>query len=341
MRESGTRVVACFETSRRAFTLIELLVVITVILILIGLLLPAVQSAREAARRIKCVNNLKQLGLASHNFHQANSSLPPGASLAPGQASSLILMSAYLEQSVIYNAFNFLSDVSTSPANFTARTVNIDTFVCPSDPSSGSYTDPFRPAVGMGVSNYFGNLGTSGWVYDQYNGQVKNSTYSGVFSYGSSTRLGDITDGTSNTALFAEIRRGARPRDDMLDATILLPPAWGPGTASTNPSNLKPPPACNTMLTQTYNFTGLQYQRGFVLTALYTHTVPPNSKGRDCIINLTFDQAHVASRSDHPGGVNVAMADGSVRFIGDRIQMQVWRSLGTRAGSEIIDSASY
>jgi prepilin-type processing-associated H-X9-DG protein len=85
----------------------------------------------------------------------------------------------------------------------------------------------------------------------------------------------------------------------------------------------------------------LQYQRGFLLTALYTHTVPPNYKGRDCIIFPGFDQAHLASRSYHPGGVNVAMADGSVRFIRDAISPSVWRALGTRCGGEVIDAGSY
>jgi prepilin-type N-terminal cleavage/methylation domain-containing protein/prepilin-type processing-associated H-X9-DG protein len=328
----------------RAFTLIELLVVMAIIAVLVGLLLPAVQSAREAARRIQCTNNLKQIAIAAHNFIQANSSLPPGASLAPSEASSLIFIAPFLEQSNRYNAFNINVDVTGSPSNITARALDVNGFLCPSDPASGTYPDPFQlpgqqPGT-MGRSNYFGNLGANGWAYDQYNSFSKSTAASGVFAYGSSTRLGDITDGTSNTALHAEIKRGARPDHDVLDVTILLPNIWGSGNPALNSNNLKPPAACDSNLAATYNFTGLQCQRGFLLTALYTHTVPPNYKGRDCI-SATVDQAHLASRSYHPGGVNVAMADGSVRFVGDRIQMQVWRSLGTRAGGEIIDSASY
>jgi len=307
-------------------------------------LLPAVQSAREAARRIQCVNNLKQLALAAHNFHQSNSSLPPGISPVPSEASSVVFLSPWLEQTSTYNAFNFSSSVTDSTANFTARNLNINGLLCPSDPSSGSFPDPVtlpnQPAGIMGRSNYFGNLGTNGWIYDQRNGQVKNPDHAGPFALGSSTRLEDIRDGTCNTALFAEIKRGARPGTDSLDATILLPNAWGSGSPPTNPSNLAPPSACNKPALK-YNLTGLQYQRGFLLSALYTHTVPPNYKGRDCIINLTFDQGHLASRSYHPGGVNVAMADGSVRFIRDQVQPTVWKALGTRCAGEIVDASSY
>jgi prepilin-type processing-associated H-X9-DG protein len=254
-------------------------------------------------------------------------------------------MFQFLEQTNVFNAFNFSVDVTNYPDNFTARNQNVNGLLCPSDPSSGYFQDPIQ-LVGqqtgfMGKSNYFGNLGVNGWTFDRTASYTKNTNQAGVFASGSSTRLEDITDGTCSTALYAEIKRGARPNNDSLNTTILLPNVWGSGNPATNPNNLTPPAACNSNLATTYNFTGLQYQRGFLLTALYTHTVPPNYPGRDCIINLTFDQAHLASRSYHPGGVNVAMADGSVRFIGDKIQFQVWQAIGTRAGAEIVNSSSY
>jgi prepilin-type processing-associated H-X9-DG protein len=293
---------------------------------------------------MQCTNNLKQIALAAHNFHQANSALPPGASPVPSEASSLVWISPFLEQVNRFNAFNFNVSVTNDPANITARDFDVNGFLCPSDPASGSYPDPFslpgQQAANMGKSNFFGNLGASGWARDQFNSNTKPMNLAGLFAYGSSTRLGDAMDGTSNSALYAEIKRGARPGHDSLDVTIVLPTVWGSGNPGTNPNNLSPPSACSKPAT-TNNFTGLQYQRGFLLTALYTHTVPPNYKGLDCIINVTFDQAHLASRSYHPGGVNVAMADGSVRFIGDRIQLQVWKALGTRCGGEIVDSSSY
>jgi prepilin-type processing-associated H-X9-DG protein len=121
----------------------------------------------------------------------------------------------------------------------------------------------------------------------------------------------------------------------------LLPPAtYGRATPPSNPSNLSPPAACDNP-TLKWNYTGLEYQRGSFYTALYTHTVPPNYKGRDCLLNFTFDQGHLASRSYHAGGVNLAMADGSVRFIHETIRLPVWKALGTRSGGEPVDTQSY
>ena len=149
----------------------------------------------------------------------------------------------------------------------------------------------------------------------------------GIFAFDSATRLADVTDGTSHTALFAEIRRGA-PRAATPSMSPLSRPPSGVRRPATNPNNLRPPAACN-IPTTTINYTGLQFQRGALVTVLYTHTAPPNYKGRDCLRNITFEQGHIASRSKHPGGVNVAMTDGSVRFIRESIQLPVWQALGT------------
>ncbi|MDR3636347.1 MAG: DUF1559 domain-containing protein [Isosphaeraceae bacterium] len=328
----------------RAFTLIELLVCVAVIALLVGLLLPAVQASREAARRMQCSNHLKQIALAAHQFEDANQALPPGSSASPTTASALVFLLPHLELNNTYSAFNTTSDVTNSMANWTARNQAIDVFLCPSDPSAGSYQDPIQfpglPTGVMGRSNYFGNMGAHGWAYDVKGSQMKDPALAGVFAYVSSTRFADIVDGSSNTVLFGEIKRGARPGADALDVTVLLPPIWGTGNPATNPSNLSPPAACNAPGTR-INYTGLQFQRGFIVTALYTHTVPPNFQGHDCIVNITFDQGHVAARSGHPHGVNVAVADGSVRFIGDGIQRSVWKALGTRRGTEVIDASGY
>jgi prepilin-type N-terminal cleavage/methylation domain-containing protein/prepilin-type processing-associated H-X9-DG protein len=331
---------------RRAFTLIELLVVIAVIAVLIALLLSAVQAAREAARRAQCCNNLKQIALASHNFLDTNQCFPAGATSPPSQGSALFSLLPFLEQRNLYDAFNMAQDLTSPVTNATARHNQIQAFLCPSDPSSGSYQDPSliagQPAVAMGRSNYFGNLGAYGWVYDTYNGWTKDQGLTGVFAYGSSTSLAAILDGASNTALFAEIKRGARDGHDSLDVSIVPPQLWGLGNPAINTNNVSPTSkACSNTYPNPYNFTGLQFQRGFFITALYTHTITPNYPARDCINLPTLDQGHLASRSYHPGGVNVALADGSVRFIKDSISPLVWKAVGTRSGGEVMSAGSF
>jgi prepilin-type N-terminal cleavage/methylation domain-containing protein/prepilin-type processing-associated H-X9-DG protein len=331
---------------RRGFTLIELLVVTAIISILIGLLLPAVQSAREAARRAQCVNNLKQIALAAHNFHDSQGAFPQGASQAPSHASSLVFVLRHSEQASLFHSFNMDSNVTTSPANATARYTTVSHFVCPSDPSSGYWQDP-SPSPGvaggvMGRSNYFGNLGTSGWVYEELGPSTKPAGQVGVFSFASSsrsTRLADVVDGSSNTVMYAEVKRGTRPGSNRLDVTLVPLAVWG-ASPLTNPNALRPMAACNNP-TPAYNYTGLQYQGGALITALYTHTVPPNYKGRDCMRALVNDQGHLASRSYHTGGVNVALVDGSVKFVGENIHLSVWQALGTRQGGEVISASSY
>jgi prepilin-type N-terminal cleavage/methylation domain-containing protein/prepilin-type processing-associated H-X9-DG protein len=326
---------------RRGFTLIELLVVVAIVAVLIGLLLPAVQKVREAAMRAKCQNNLKQIALAAHNYHDAYDHFPPGATPFPSEASVQVMILPFLEQGSLYQQFDFSKSVFTHPVNAPARAQTIPVYLCPSDPSEGSYLDtrqlPGVPPAPSGMSNYFGNMGAHGWWRDDSGAGTSGKApgLMGIFSLDSKTRLTDILDGSSNTALFAEVKRGARPADDPLDVTVLPPAAWGgpAATPATNPNNLVPPPACDSPV-KTLNYTGLQYYRGFLITAMYTHTALPNSTSRDCILDLTFDQGHLAARSYHPGGVNVALADGSIHFVSDRISLAVWKALGTRSGGE-------
>jgi prepilin-type N-terminal cleavage/methylation domain-containing protein/prepilin-type processing-associated H-X9-DG protein len=325
---------------RPGFTLIELLVVIAIIAVLLGLLLPAVQKVREAAARIQCQNNLKQIALAAHNYHDACNHFPSGATPFPSQASALALLLPYVEQGNLYQQFDFSRDVYQDPANGAARAQQVPIFLCPSDSSQGFYQDPFPPGYISGKSNYAANLGASGWWREQSGALVKDPALNGVFAWNSATKLADIKDGTSNTLLFAEVKRGASPGHDNLDVTVLLPPAWDnkPYNPATNPNNLAPSAACDrpTALPG-LNYTGLEYYRGFLITAFYTHTVPPNYRGHDCIRFLTFDQGHLAARSYHSGGVNASFADGSVHFISDAIQLSTWKKLGTRSGGEVLE----
>jgi prepilin-type N-terminal cleavage/methylation domain-containing protein/prepilin-type processing-associated H-X9-DG protein len=328
------------NTPRRGFTLIELLVVIAIIAILIGLLLPAVQRVREAAARAKCQNHLKQIALASHGYHDANGFLPPPSTRAPADASLQLLLLPYVEQQPAFDSFKMTTSVVTDPINYTGRIVQVPVYLCPADPSVGAYVDsggsvpPGVTPATVGRLNYYGNAGTHGWWFEVNGSVSKPVDRAGVFGIGVQVKLLDVTDGTSNTAMFAEIRRGARPGSDRFDVTVVPQPQWGLGSAATNPNNITRSSACD-KTSPANNDTGLRYYRGFPTAVLYTHTVPPNSKDRDCIDQLGT-QFHLAARSAHPGGLNVALADGSVRFIRDTIAFATWQALGTRAGGEVV-----
>jgi prepilin-type N-terminal cleavage/methylation domain-containing protein len=330
-------------TKHAAFTLVELLVVMAIIATLVGLLLPAVQKVREAANRAQCQNNLKQIALAAHNFHGVQHRFPPGATAAPSQASALTFLLPYLEQGNLYRQFDFSKNVFADAANAAARAQQVPTFLCPSDPSQGYFQDPFPPKEVSGQSNYLANLGAHGWWKEQ-DGTLPNkpSNLNGVFAFASRTRLSDIKDGSSNTLLFAEIKRGAGPGHDRLDVSAVAPAVWNnkPFNPAANPYNLTPPAACGSP-PSTLNYTGLEYYRGSFITAFYTHTVPPNYPGPDCVCGQTLDQGHLAARSYHPGGVTAALADGSARFISDGIQLGTWQGLGTRSGGEVIAAGDY
>jgi prepilin-type N-terminal cleavage/methylation domain-containing protein/prepilin-type processing-associated H-X9-DG protein len=339
------------NVKRQGFTLIELLVVIAIIAILIGLLLPAVQKVREAAARAKCENNLKQMGLAAFNYESTIGTLPPGGS-GPilGGASgndtnrfsvqSLIL--PYVEQANKYAQFDFAANNSTA-VNANARLQDVPIYLCPSDPSTAKFM------VGTswdGRSNYFGNLGTNAYVSANGDGSV-----GGIFFYDVSTasigtmpravRLMDITDGTSNTAMFSEIKRGNSPTTgtpvDLWDVLEV-----GQFSSYTNPA------VDCVGATKALRYSGLQYYRFLIPTSLYTHTAPPNANVPNCIELTThsgdvglFFASHVTARSWHTGGVNACFADGSVHFISNTINPTTWRELGTRAGGEVVDGSQF
>ena len=356
----------------RAFTLIELLVVIAIIAVLIALLLPAVQAAREAARRIQCTNNLKQIALACLNFESTNGGLPPGAGPHALQVSSTYSCAYYevtgqvhalqfLEGGALYNSWN-IAIGSLSVGNYTGMYSVVSTYQCPSE------IIPVYP----GGDNYFMNIGID------INSLQTNGQYGGAFDFTLTTadtlttgvgytvtkpvvgiKLAQITDGTSNTQMWAEIKRGrisgpanlgtstysgvtVYPQDirdlpaGCWNTTVLYP-------GSTDPLSFFVPPAlCNTIGYPTGRwYGGNVYGRDWPsFCAAYTHTMVPQSTNGDCG-EAPSNYAHVASRSYHPGGVNGALCDGSVRFYKGSIALPVWQALGTRAGGEILSSDSY
>lgn len=325
----------------QAFTLVEVLVVIAIIGLLIALLLPAVQSAREASRRAQCVNNLKQMALATHMYSDSHGVLPPGTSGERAFASVQVLLLPFLELGNAASVFNLNFNVNTDSANYEARRLEISTYLCPSDGSHGRWkeADGINVPTGKtpaqsGRSNYFGNMGTHGWIKDSQGVSVKSPMLRGLFCVESSVKLRDVCDGTTCTALFSEVLRGAAPGHDDTDITTVSLAAWGfGGNSGTNPSNLAPPAACDAATT-TNNERGLRYYQDSIATALYSHTTPPNNPKPDCMCQFP-DQGHIAARSDHGGGVNVAFVDGHVQFVQQTVDMTVWKALGTRQGEEV------
>jgi prepilin-type N-terminal cleavage/methylation domain-containing protein/prepilin-type processing-associated H-X9-DG protein len=324
---------------RGAFTLIELLVVIAIIAILIALLVPAVQKVREASARTQCQNNLKQIGIGTHNYLGVHARLPWGRLPVQTQipmavasnASPIVQILEYLEQGGKYNQFNFAKDIHSDPAPLAAaaRSQDIPIYLCPSDWSQGYY-----PVLGgnAGRTNYQASLGANA-AYANL-----DALTGGVFNVSVRYKTTDILDGLSNTALFGEVKRGLAittggtgPPQDRLNVTRVPFGTWD-GSAANDTNWFA---TCNSTTATDVGYTGLQYYRaGVVWTAFYTHTVLPNHTERDCVRDTGFNKAHVASRSYHSGGVNLLLCDGSVRFVNNSISLATWREVGSRGGGQ-------
>jgi prepilin-type N-terminal cleavage/methylation domain-containing protein/prepilin-type processing-associated H-X9-DG protein len=338
---------------RRGFTLIELLVVIAIIAVLIALLLPAVQSAREAARRAQCVNNLKQIGIALHNYHDIHGSFPPGAISTLSFGDVMIPTGSWLtgwqifilpqmEQLALWNAMNW-NYSGGHPTNYaTVHLAVVDSYLCPTDDSKRVFTerwvgDSFTPFNGPprpgGPMNYVGNWGDVpvGSIFDVFSGVANdpssfwgcNNRFRGLLgdcSLGATRSITNCQDGTSNTFLVGE-------NSPNLNGGLTLTMGWTAYATTVIPlnwwTNLKDnevDPATGEVCAPTFTV--------YVLTTGYAR----------CYRSWTYTTAF---KSWHPGGANFCFADGSVRFIKQTINPRTYNALGTAAGGEVISADAF
>ena len=298
---------------RRGFTLIELLVVIAIIAILIALLLPAVQQAREAARRSQCKNNLKQIGLALHNYLDTAKCFPFAIGGTGNKYSALSQLLPQLDQGPLFKKIDF-KQVITAPTNVAAGQTVLPQLLCPSD-----LQNPL-PATG-GATNYNPNKG-SGVLW-------QDPAADGMIYYFSSTKIADIKDGTSQTAAFSErnLTDGSNgistPDADtyLSAANPITPDDAVQMCAAVNITNLA---------NQFPQFMGAPWMDG---KHAYQHIGPPNT--RSCGFQPAAKAAMTAS-SRHTGGVHVLMGDGAVRFVSNNVNLATWRAIGTRNGKEVV-----
>jgi len=319
-----------FRTVRAGFTLIELLVVIAIIAVLIGLLVPAVQKVREAANRMSCTNNLKQLGLALHGFHDSNGNFPQGRSLTNAlsfSAQSRLL--PFIEQEAAGKLIDF-SVAYTHPNNAAATAVVVKTFVCPSDSIS-------QVPARWGPLSYRVNEGTTVamWQGPSDTAGVNNSLPSdnGPFFCNRPYRFADILDGTSNTAGFSEHLVGDFSQSIASDRRDTFRPGTYPANADEAVSQCAAV-NINDLTKQGVSDVGAPWLYGYHSTTSYWHSGPPNS--RSCMFPPS--RIMTTANSNHTNGVNVCFLDGSVKFIPNSISLTTWRAIGTRNLGEVVGS---
>jgi prepilin-type N-terminal cleavage/methylation domain-containing protein/prepilin-type processing-associated H-X9-DG protein len=320
----------------RGFTLVELLVVIAIIGILVALLLPAVQAAREAARRNSCQNNLKQMGVALHNYEGTHKRLPGGQSAPhltdnendPGYFSPHAQMLPHFEEESLRDLMDVKKNTYAKvnwDALYGAKPV---TFLCPTDEQQGQASD-------LGWTSYHANAGS--WVriagWDGVFGPASNRAGKEAVPW---LKLGQIVDGTSKTTAFAEVPNGLHPdrapptggdpRRDCFDSGA---PPSGDYTAARNAFLQKPWSTASVPWSGDWRYRGYPWFEGSMWRTWYNHLLPPNSV---CWVPVSFDLIVSPAGSFHSGTVNVAMVDGSVQSIAEDIDPDIWLDMGTREG---------
>ena len=346
---------------RRGFTLIELLVVIAIIAVLIALLLPAVQAAREAARRMQCTNNLKQLALAVANYESSNGCFPPTGN--PGTSTTTfvnnysmkIRLLPFIEQANLYNSLNQGAVVGSTVLIhkymvFTVVTTRVAAFLCPSDPNELTNTTTAGTLTGIVAStNYPNNIGTymgnTGGSFDgpAYAFPTASNSYGGIVTFAS------VTDGSSNTASLSEFVKGNQTGTDGRHQTYSLNSTSY--TSKSTPLDVVALAAECQASNTVYLSGGIPWcRKGEFWTTHacgqgggYSHVNTPNKKA--CLFKgETGNSSYyslIGASSNHPGGVNVAFLDGSVRFIKDTVNAITWRALATKAGGEVVSADQY
>jgi len=333
------------QTRSRGFTLIELLVVIAIIAVLIALLLPAVQQAREAARRTQCKNNLKQIGLAMHNYQSSNNVFPPSFcmnpdSLGTGSWSIHGRLMPFLEQSTLYNQVNLAAGWSSQPV---ISGVRVPGYACPTDPKSDLIRDPGAPSPKLYPTTYGFNFGS--WlIFDPATGRGGD----GITHPNSKISLAQITDGSSNTLMVSEVHawthytRNGGPPSDLASASTIPPDSRFVEVVGTGGTDRL---VAGTGHTEWAN--GHSHHSGFTTVAgpntnikfEFSGTTYPHvdfSSWQEDRVPLTAGFGILTSRSHHTGIVNSGLADGSVRSISQNISREIWRALGTRSSGEVI-----